>query len=350
LYVPDLKIRDGEITMILGRSGSGKSTLLETLGLMTNSLAKFKEPYLILDECEGHKDTMLSQSETRLAFHGSPAVGDLDFFAESVEKLPQWSPKNNGKDVRSIWGSRAKEQRHGLRLNHFAFIFQSTNLMDNFTTEENVAIAEMASKTVVASDDNTQRECMDNARETLDHIGIANNRFDSKVKELSGGERQRVAFARAMNAGFTVVFGDEPTGNLDEDNSQRLMKVFQDTIKESTGNMKKSAIIVSHNISLSLKFADRIVLIDTHPYRMKDLVVAQSIPNHRHKRDDTVNLYGKIDANVEYFSRTIDSDTKSTGHSKQWYKKQGEEPEVKVSLQEMNEILKDTLSPKDHKI
>jgi ABC-type phosphate/phosphonate transport system ATPase subunit len=78
-----------------------------------------------------------------------------------------------------------------------------------------------------------------------------------KITEISGGQRQRLAFCRAVAHDFRVLFADEPTGNLDVANSDNLMQTLSDIVLDK----KATAIIVSHDIQLALKFAHKIILI-----------------------------------------------------------------------------------------
>lgn len=349
LFIPELDILSGEVTIILGKSGSGKSTLLETLGLMTKSLATTTEPYLVLDEIEGSKQ--ISKDSTKLMFYQYPENESAPYLEADIAYFPSlWDKKNNNHNshYKTIWPKNKNSKRQYLRLNHFAFIFQDTNLMDNFTAEENVAIAEMAGRMEEGfSSLDIEKQCIDNARETLKSIGIDKQQFNKKVKELSGGERQRVAFARAINARYSVVFGDEPTGNLDEKNSERLMNRFNDTIQHNALLQKKSAIIVSHNIALSLQFADRILLIDTHSYRMKDLLMVRHLSDKKYINDDTVYTYGKIDNSSIYYSKPLSQEEAVNGTKRQWFKENTESKEVvKLSYEQMTQILMETLSPK----
>lgn len=90
----------------------------------------------------------------------------------------------------------------------------------------------------------------------MEQVGLKEVKRDAHVAELSGGQRQRLAFVRAITPEFSVLFGDEPTGNLDENNSVELMKVVQKALYEKN----RTSIIVSHNIELSLAFADQIIM------------------------------------------------------------------------------------------
>lgn len=78
------------------------------------------------------------------------------------------------------------------------------------------------------------------------------------AQELSGGQQQRLAFARAIIPDFTVLLGDEPTGNLDSDNATKAMQLLSTKLKELEGS---SAIIVSHDMHLAVRFADIIIRI-----------------------------------------------------------------------------------------
>jgi ABC-type lipoprotein export system ATPase subunit len=88
-------------------------------------------------------------------------------------------------------------------------------------------------------------------------LRLENVTSNEETKELSGGERQRLAFIRAITPTFTVLFGDEPTGNLDPFLSEHLMEMLKKKLKDHD----KSVIVVSHNIELSLKYADMIIVI-----------------------------------------------------------------------------------------
>jgi len=90
---------------------------------------------------------------------------------------------------------------------------------------------------------------------------IFNNELkeNRKITELSGGQRQRLAFARAIGVDYSVLFADEPTGNLDFANAHKLMALLVENIDVKN---KKSAIVVSHDIYMAANFADKIVLIE----------------------------------------------------------------------------------------
>lgn len=206
LKIDKLNICKGEMTVVIGLSGAGKSTFLETLGLMNNTLV----------------------NGSSVKFYSNNEVFDYD----------------------KLWQDNNEAMFSELRRKHFSFIFQNTNLMPNFTVYDNICITQMLQG-------QSKEEAIKNAEKMMGTIGLSDVSKSKKAYELSGGERQRVAFVRAIIPEFSVLFGDEPTGNLDEHNSSELMQV----IKDSIVGTQRAAIIVSHNIELAIDFADKITLI-----------------------------------------------------------------------------------------
>jgi lipoprotein-releasing system ATP-binding protein len=210
LNIKELIIPRGKIVFILGSSGSGKSTLLETLGLMNNT----------------------SKS------------GEILF--NSIDK-----GNSNLINLGKIWNT-GDEQLNSIRKDNFSFIFQQTNLMENFTAYENISLSEMI------KDDVKLEETISKAKVLMNRVGLNENEVDiNKMPTfLSGGQRQRLSFVRALCNKSNVVFCDEPTGNLDETNANELFEVIrEETIKG------RSAVIVSHDINLALKHADLIIVL-----------------------------------------------------------------------------------------
>ncbi|MCD4745505.1 MAG: ATP-binding cassette domain-containing protein [Bacteroidales bacterium] len=205
LRIDELNIRRGKIIVLLGISGSGKSTFLETLGLMNNTLSNGSKVYFY--------------------------------------------PKDDGIDIGEIWEKKDHKTLAKLRQEHFSFIFQNTNLMPNFTAFENISLTQMIEGC-------SKEVSIINAKRIAEDLGL---QIDEKKKthELSGGEKQRAAFVRAIAPEFTVLFGDEPTGNLDEINAELLMDTLEKKIREK----QRTAIIVSHDIKLAIKYADQIIII-----------------------------------------------------------------------------------------
>ncbi|MES2590343.1 MAG: ATP-binding cassette domain-containing protein [Bacteroidota bacterium] len=215
LYIENLDIPKGEVVFLLGASGSGKSTLLEILGLMNNTLVS----------------------------------GDITFF-----------PGDEVISYKKLWADDKSEELSRDRRAFMSFIFQETNLMDNFTAYENICLSSMIQK------DANQSEAMAGAKELMQRVGMPIDQISETTlaSNLSGGQRQRVAFVRALNSGFSVLFGDEPTGNLDEKNANALIRIIKENIQPHT-----TAIIVSHDIDLALNHASKIVCLSrskTHNY------------------------------------------------------------------------------------
>lgn len=260
----NLKIHRGKITIILGLSGSGKSTFLETIGLMTKTI-------------------------------------------QEGSKVEYFDNKFKSNDLLELWG-KSQEEQDRLRKENFSFIFQDTNLMPNFSNVNNVALADL-------KDSNSHNLALEEVREKaclkLVSLGLPKHSILDSPKEISGGQRQRVAFSRAILPDFKVLFGDEPTGNLDFKHADYLMSFIREEIK--TSNHQKSAIIVSHNIPLTIDHADEIMVL--------------SKPNNGNKETFTI-----LPENI--FIRTEDDG---------WAIKQSNE---KLSKNKLNSIIEAAISGK----
>lgn len=209
LEIRNLSLPKGKKIFIVGESGIGKSTILEVLGLMNN--------------------TIVSGQDSRFTFYDEEG---------EVNLLNLWE---KGNDV----------LLSAFRLKHFNFIFQSTNLMRNFSAYENVALTRMLQGY-------SRDEAFAKASKVLADLGLEHIDENRMTQELSGGQQQRLAFARAILPDFTVLFGDEPTGNLDSDNAVRAMELLASKLNELKDS---SAIIVSHDMPLAISFADIIIKI-----------------------------------------------------------------------------------------
>lgn len=209
LEIKHLVIPRGKKIFIVGESGIGKSTILETLGMMNN--------------------TIVPGDETRFVFFEA-----------------------NGKET-SLYNMWKKSDKvlSNFRLKNYSFIFQSTNLMKNFTAFENIAFTRMLQGF-------TRFSCFQRTKKILEDLGLEHVEPMRMAQELSGGQQQRLAFARAILPDFTVLFGDEPTGNLDAENATRVMEILNRKLEEYEG---ASAIIVSHDMHLAVSFADVVVKI-----------------------------------------------------------------------------------------
>lgn len=235
LEINHLTVPRGKRVFIVGESGIGKSTILETLGMMNN--------------------TIVPENGTRFVFFDSGG-------------------KEN--DLKGMW-KKSDKTLSNFRLRNFSFIFQSTNLMKNFTAFENIAFTRMLQGF-------TSFSCFQRTKKVLEDLGLEHVDEKRMAQELSGGQQQRLAFARAILPDFTVLFGDEPTGNLDAENAVRVMEILNEKLDE---HEDASAIIVSHDMHLAVTFADVIIKI-RKCFRPK-----------RHEEDEDIS-YGVIDDSCVY--------------------------------------------------
>ena len=203
LSIPDLTLSSGKLYFFIGASGVGKSTLLEALGMMNYPLKQDK--------------------------------GKLHFV-----------DRDQKTDIHKQWKS-SDEALSSFRQKHFSFIFQNTNLMPHFTAGENMCYT-------LLLEGMTWESASAKVKAMMPSLSLDVALFDRQVQQLSGGQRQRLAFVRAFVSSFDVLFGDEPTGNLDPITAKNLMQILKDYIFSH----QKSAIIVSHDIALATEFADRI--------------------------------------------------------------------------------------------
>lgn len=249
LQIKKVSFPKGKKIFIVGESGIGKSTILEVLGLMNN--------------------TIIPDSTTRFVFYGDNQVPT---------------------DLIAMWKRNSDTELSDFRRRHFNFIFQSTNLMKNFTAYENISITRMLQGF-------TQDESFERASVVLKDLGLDHIGQDRMAQELSGGQQQRLAFARAIIPDFTVLFGDEPTGNLDSENAIKAMELLTRKLGEYENS---SAIIVSHDMHLAVTFGDMIIKIN-------------KVAHDRKETDDETTFYGQIDENSAFYP-SEDRNSWSNGH------------------------------------
>ncbi len=223
LRIDELSVAKGEIVFIVGQSGCGKSTILETLGLMNS--------------------TVIKKHDSSIRFVAPDG--------KYVDYLTVWTQKNSNDILSEI------------RRKYFSFIFQQTNLMRNFNIYENIAVTKMLQGA-------SESECKRTTNEILKKVALdefvkmrggswdPSSKVYGKANEASGGQQQRMAFARAMVAEYSVLFCDEPTGNLDPETADMLMHYLRDEVKSHS---EASAIIVSHDMTLATKYGDKIIKI-----------------------------------------------------------------------------------------
>lgn len=186
-----LQIQEGEFTAIMGPSGSGKSTLMHILG-----------------------------------FLDTPTSGEYLFEGKKTSNLTE-------------------DLVADIRRDKIGFVFQAFNLLPRTSALDNVILPLIYS--------NAKELIMKKkAEEMLDRVGLSDRRFH-KPNELSGGQQQRVAIARALISDPSVIFADEPTGNLDSKSSLEIMEIFQKLNKEG-----RTIILVTHEEEIA-RYSKRII-------------------------------------------------------------------------------------------
>lgn len=236
LKIDKISFPKGKKIFIVGESGIGKSTILELLGMMNN--------------------TIVQEAATKFVFY--------DNAQQPIDLLAMWR-RNKDRELSDF------------RRRYFNFIFQSTNLMKNFTAYENISITRMLQGF-------TQEESFTKSTEVLKDLGLDHVSRSRMAQELSGGQQQRLAFARAIIPDFMVLFGDEPTGNLDSENAAKAMELLTWRLGEYKD---RSAIIVSHDMHLAVTFGDVIIKIN-------------KIANEKMMSDDEMTYFGQIDEGCVY--------------------------------------------------
>ncbi|WP_262690769.1 ABC transporter ATP-binding protein [Kordiimonas aestuarii] len=176
----NIEIESGEFVAIMGPSGCGKSTLLNIVGML---------------------DT--------------PSSGDYVFMGENVARYSEAKLSN-------------------IRKQNIGFIFQSFNLIDELSVEENIELA-LLYHNIPASERRARVE------RVMDKVGIA-HRAKHMPSQLSGGQQQRVAVARAVVGDQAMILADEPTGNLDSAHGQEVMEMLQALNEEGT-----TIVMVTHS-------------------------------------------------------------------------------------------------------
>jgi putative ABC transport system ATP-binding protein len=152
----------------------------------------------------------------------------------------------------------SEDDRAYIRNQYVGFVFQNFQLLSTLTALENV---------MVPLELRGDRNVMPKAKELLSRVGLA-DRLQHYPSQLSGGEQQRVAMARAFITDPKILFADEPTGNLDEENAQHITELLFGMNKEE----KTTLVLVTHNLELAQK-TQRIL-------RMKGGKLAQDVYSH----------------------------------------------------------------------
>ncbi|MBD2845510.1 ABC transporter ATP-binding protein [Paenibacillus sp. IB182496] len=178
-----ISFEKGKIYIIKGRSGSGKSTLLNIIGGIDR-----------------------------------PTSGTVFFNNESFYDL-------------------SDNKQSEIRNKNFGFVFQSFNLIPELTAKDNISLPKHFNKNININDNKINR--------IAEELGIK-HLLNSKPFQLSGGEQQRIAIARALITTPEIIFADEPTGNLDNLNSQNVAKLLIDLVS----NRNVTLILVTHEENL----------------------------------------------------------------------------------------------------
>ncbi len=186
-----LDVADGEFVAIMGPSGCGKSTLLNVIGMLD-----------------------------------SPTSGSYNFNGTEVAGLPE-------------------AKLADFRKRNIGFIFQSFNLVDELSVRENIELA-LLYHDVPAAERRTRVD------EAMDKVGIA-HRAKHRPSQLSGGQQQRVAVARALVGNPKLILADEPTGNLDTQHGEEVMKMLQALNREGS-----TIVMVTHSPAHA-DYASRVV-------------------------------------------------------------------------------------------
>lgn len=171
----------GEMVAIQGKSGAGKSTLLQIIGTLDRP----------------DKGTILYEGQ--------------DVWKGSEKELARFRNQNLG------------------------FVFQFHHLLDEFTAQENVTIPALIDGRM------NKKQIRDKSIELLSFMGLE-DRLEHYPRELSGGEQQRVAIARALMNDPTFLLADEPTGNLDTENSQQILALFRNLQQ----TLNQTILVVTH--------------------------------------------------------------------------------------------------------
>ena len=191
-------IEGGEMVALVGSSGSGKTTLMNILGCLDR-----------------------------------PTSGSYRLDGEAVELLDA-------------------DRRADLRNELIGFVFQSFNLLPRTSALGNVMMPLSYRRSPLREDQEIER-----AKELLSRVGLA-ERFNHEPSQLSGGQQQRVAIARALVNRPKILFGDEPTGNLDSKTTEDILAMFRQLNREEG----LTVILVTHDTEVA-RYADRVI-------RMKD--------------------------------------------------------------------------------
>jgi lipoprotein-releasing system ATP-binding protein len=187
-----LQVAPAEIVALVGQSGSGKSTLLHIAGLLDKQTA-----------------------------------GTVQVFGNDAARLPE-------------------KRRTQIRAHGIGFVYQFHHLLPEFSAQENVAMGAIVDGMKIS-------DAKDKAASVLHSLGLS-KRMDHRPGQLSGGEQQRVAIGRALINDPVLLLADEPTGNLDPENSEEVFAILMEQVRQR----RMGALIATHNHELARRM-DRIL-------------------------------------------------------------------------------------------
>ena len=196
----NLKIKNSELVGIIAPSGTGKTSLLNISGLLD------------------------------LPTHGEVKIIDNNTRALSIE------------------------MRNKIRRKHIGFVFQSGNLINEFNAIENVALSRVIKGYSFL-------DSLGYAKKLLINVGLK-DRLYSRPLQLSGGEKQRIAICRAIANDPKLLLADEPTGNLDKENSHLIFNLFIEMVKKKN----VAALVATHNLEL-IKKMDRVLILTKNGFK-----------------------------------------------------------------------------------
>ncbi len=187
-----LNIEKGDLISIIGKSGSGKTTLLNILG----SIEK-------------------------------PDLGEIKFNNTNIQNLKE-------------------KELAKFRNEKIGFVFQSHHLLPEFTAVENVFLPGLINQKHIDNFKNHEQKVKERAMDILRELGLS-ERLNHKPSQMSGGEQQRVSLARALINNPDIILADEPTGNLDGQNSN----IIFDLLVRLNKDKKITCLFVTHNTKYS---------------------------------------------------------------------------------------------------
>ncbi|HSI67206.1 MAG TPA: ABC transporter ATP-binding protein [Planococcus sp. (in: firmicutes)] len=172
-----------------------------------------------------------------------------------LDRVTSGSITFRGKELTGL----SESEMTRFRRQYLGFIFQQYNLLQNLTVYENVQ---------VGAEIGTDPMDID---ELLAQVGLEKTR-NKYPSQLSGGEQQRVSVARSLAKNPAIIFCDEPTGSLDEQNSKNVLKLLQDLNRE----FKKTIVVITHNLGIS-EMSDKVIKMNSG--RIVEITINQTKKN-----------------------------------------------------------------------